>query len=73
MFIKLRVHPDSKRAVIRKKDADSYEIWIKEPIASISSPSMYFLSRKNSKADIEKPMAICWRLPESATTLNRAT
>ena len=31
MFIKLRVHPDSKRAVIRKKDADSYEIWIKEP------------------------------------------
>ncbi|MCR4819674.1 MAG: DUF167 family protein [Elusimicrobiales bacterium] len=31
MFIKLRVHPSSKRAVIRKKDSDAYEIWIKEP------------------------------------------
>lgn len=29
MFIKLRVHPDAKRDVIRKKAPDAYEIWTK--------------------------------------------
>lgn len=29
MFIKLRVHPDAKRDVVRKKAADAYEIWTK--------------------------------------------
>lgn len=31
MFIKLKVHPSAKRAVLRKKEAGSYEVWIKEP------------------------------------------
>lgn len=31
MFIKVKVHPDSKRDVVRKKETDSYEIWTKAP------------------------------------------
>ena len=31
MFIKLKVHPDSRRDKIFKKAQDSYEIWTKSP------------------------------------------
>ncbi len=31
MLIKLRVHPDSKRSELRRKAADHYEVWVKEP------------------------------------------
>lgn len=31
MFIKLKVHPDSRRDRITKKAADAYEIWTKAP------------------------------------------
>ena len=31
MFIKLKVHPDSKTEKIIKKADDAYEIWVKAP------------------------------------------
>lgn len=31
MFIKLKVHPDSRRDRITRKAADAYEIWTKAP------------------------------------------
>ena len=31
MFIKLKVHPDSRRDRILKKAPDAYEIWTKSP------------------------------------------
>lgn len=31
MFLKVKVHPDSKRARIECKSPDSFEIWVKEP------------------------------------------
>jgi uncharacterized protein YggU (UPF0235/DUF167 family) len=31
MFIKLKVHPDSKRDKLFKRAPDAYEIWIKAP------------------------------------------
>ena len=31
MFIKLKVHPDSRRDKVFKKAADAYEIWTKSP------------------------------------------
>ncbi len=31
MFIKLRVHPDSKKSKIRQTANDAYEIWVKAP------------------------------------------
>ena len=30
MFIKLKVHPGSKKAAINRRAEDSYEIWVKE-------------------------------------------
>ena len=30
MFIKLKVHPGSRKAAITKKAEDSYEIWVRE-------------------------------------------
>ena len=31
MFIKLKVHPDSKANKLVKKGPDSYELWVKAP------------------------------------------
>ena len=31
MYIKLKVHPDSRQEVITKKAEDAYEIWVKSP------------------------------------------
>ena len=31
MFIKLKVHPDSRRDKIAKKAPDAYEVWTKAP------------------------------------------
>ncbi|OIO01024.1 MAG: hypothetical protein COX65_09155 [Elusimicrobia bacterium CG_4_10_14_0_2_um_filter_56_8] len=33
MFIKLKVHPDSRREKVIKKGPDAYEIWTKSPPA----------------------------------------
>ncbi len=31
MYIKLKVHPDSKKNSVLKKAEDAYEIWVKAP------------------------------------------
>lgn len=31
MLIKLKVHPDSKQSIIKKKTDDTYEVWVRAP------------------------------------------
>jgi len=31
MFLKLRIHPDSKKSEIKQTTKDTYEIWVKAP------------------------------------------
>ncbi|MEW6042025.1 MAG: DUF167 domain-containing protein [Elusimicrobiota bacterium] len=44
MFIKLKVHPDSKTEKIIRKSQDKYEIWVKSPaergLANFSAMNM---------------------------------